>query len=316
MAIAQLSTSASATFASRRASSSSARLFRGRHVAVAPPTRASSSSGGAATTTTTSAPDATTDDGAPIVPKIKGKTAVVTGGSQGCGRATALALAREGYNVVVVARDAERCESAATAVAAAAGRPEAGRAVPADISDVTSVNEMARQIVERYEEVTLVVNNAGACCTMPFEDTDDEAWDWQMQTNVLGAVRVTRALLPSLRAAAAAAKPGASANDGGAAIIFVNSFGGVIPLRGMSAYTASKFALAGGAFPRGGQELYFHTFDTTFTNPPVYSSVVRFEPPFTTSHKNSDALFTFSQAGPIYRRVYECDWTNQTCVRV
>ena len=147
MATAQLSTSASATFASRRmSSSSSARPIRGRRIAVAPPTRASSSSsGGNATTTTTTttsaAPDATSDGG-PVVPKIKGKTAVVTGGSQGCGRATALALAREGYNVVVVARDAERCETAAAAVAAAAGRPEAGHAVPADISDVTSVNAM------------------------------------------------------------------------------------------------------------------------------------------------------------------------------
>lgn len=167
--------------------------------------------------------------------KVAGRTAVVTGSSQGCGKATALALAKRGWNVVLAARQPERLAKAAAeveGVAKAAGRRVSVLGVPCDIAESTDVDALSAAVLERYERVDLLVNNAGVCQTASFDWTSVDEYERLMQTNFMGAVRVTKALLPALKASKGT-------------IVNVNSFGGVIPLRGMSAYTASKFALAG-----------------------------------------------------------------------
>lgn len=169
----------------------------------------------------------------------RAQTAVVVGGSQGTGRAVALALAERGVAVCIAARSPAALEEAEAAVRLASAAAPGGAAapvlaVPTDVTDASSVAALADAVTERFgADVDLLVNCQGACCTMSFADHTDEDWDWQMQTNVLGAVRTTRAFLPALQAGS------------GGAVINVNSFGGVIPLRGMSAYTASKYALYG-----------------------------------------------------------------------
>jgi len=165
--------------------------------------------------------------------KVKGKTVVITGGSQGCGRATALQFAGKGYNVVVAARAADRLESVAQEIMAkASNRSGAALAVQMDITDLESVQQLAKQVTDIYESVDVLVNNAGVCCSGPFADTTMEDWTDQLNVNFLGAVSVTRALLPQIEASKGA-------------IVCVNSFGGVMPLYNMTAYTASKYALAG-----------------------------------------------------------------------
>lgn len=165
--------------------------------------------------------------------KIKGKTVVITGGSQGCGRATALKFAEKGYNVVVAAREPERLEAVAREIMQIGSQREgSGLAIAADITDPKSVEHLAKTIIDQYESVDVLINNAGVCCTGPFADTTMEDWRNQMNVNVLGAVAVTLALLPKIE-------------ESKGSIVCVNSFGGVMPLRNMTAYTASKYALAG-----------------------------------------------------------------------
>uniref|UniRef100_A0A7S0WIV6 Uncharacterized protein n=1 Tax=Pyramimonas obovata TaxID=1411642 RepID=A0A7S0WIV6_9CHLO len=166
--------------------------------------------------------------------KVKGKTVVITGGSQGCGKETALLFARQGYNVVVAAREPERLQRVARQIVGIAGykRDAAGMAVVTDITDAKSVQELADAVAAQYDTVDVLINNAGVCCTGPFADTSLDDWNSQMQVNCLGAVAVTKAFLPLIETSRGA-------------IVNVNSFGGVMPLKNMTAYTASKYALAG-----------------------------------------------------------------------
>lgn len=147
---------------------------------------------------------------------------------------SALLFARRGYNVVVAARQPERLDAVAAEVTALAGasRPHAALAVPTDITDAASVSSLAEAVVARYESVDVLVNNAGVCCSGPFADTTLDDWHAQMSVNCLGAVAVTKAFQPAIERSKGV-------------ICMVNSFGGVMPLKNMTAYTASKYALAG-----------------------------------------------------------------------
>lgn len=165
--------------------------------------------------------------------KITGKTVVITGGSQGCGRAAALKFAGKGYNVVVAARAPERLEAVAEEIMLKSNnKAGAGMAVATDITDPESVKQLAERVCETYESVDVLINNAGVCCSGPFADTTLEDWNNQLNVNCMGAVAVTQAFLPKIL-------------ESRGSIVCVNSFGGVMPLRNMTAYTASKYALAG-----------------------------------------------------------------------
>jgi len=116
------------------------------------------------------------------------KLAVVTGASSGIGAASARALAAAGFTVICAARRVDRIDALA--------REIDGRAVPCDVTSAESVAALAKVVGDSLD---LLVNNAGFALSQdPLESTDLDEWDAMFQTNVLGAARVTQALLPAL----------------------------------------------------------------------------------------------------------------------
>jgi len=147
----------------------------------------------------------------------QGRVAVVTGASSGIGAATAERLAAEGFDVVVAARRIDRL----TALAERIG----GRAVQLDVTDPTSVEAFAAGL----HRVDVLVNNAGgAFDAAEVADADLDSWQRTYDVNVLGSVRVTKALLPALKA------------SGAGDLVFVGSTAGLISYEGGASYTAAK----------------------------------------------------------------------------
>ncbi|MEZ0050954.1 NADP-dependent 3-hydroxy acid dehydrogenase YdfG [Mycobacterium sp. MAA66] len=118
------------------------------------------------------------------------RLAIVTGASSGIGAATAKTLAGLGFHVICAARRADRI----TALAAEIG----GTAIVTDVTDQSSVDALAAHATELGKVHVLVNNAGGAKGLAPLADADDEHWTWMWQTNVMGTLRVTRALLPAL----------------------------------------------------------------------------------------------------------------------
>ena len=146
-----------------------------------------------------------------------GRTAVVTGASSGIGAATAVRLAAEGFDVVLGARRLDRVTSLAESIG--------GRALQLDVTDPSSVADFAGAL----DRVDVLVNNAGgAFDASPVEDADLDSWARTYDVNVLGTVRVTKALLPALRA------------SGAGDVVFVGSTAGLISYEGGASYTAAK----------------------------------------------------------------------------
>ena len=149
----------------------------------------------------------------------KGKVAVVTGASSGIGEATARSLAAAGFEVVAAARRIERCEELAAEVG--------GRAVRLDVTDPASVAELADSVLD----VSVLVNNAGGAFGLePVAEADEENWRRMYETNVMGVMRMTKALLPALE------------RSGEGHIVVVGSVSGVEVYPGGAGYTAAKHA--------------------------------------------------------------------------
>ena len=147
------------------------------------------------------------------------RVAVVTGASSGIGEATARILAAQGYHVVAVARRAERIKALADEIE--------GTAFVADVTDDAAVEDLAGKL----SRVDVLVNNAGGARGLePVADSDLEHWRWMWETNVLGTLRVTRALLPKL------------INSGDGLIVTVTSVAALEVYDGGAGYTAAKHA--------------------------------------------------------------------------
>lgn len=148
------------------------------------------------------------------------KTAVVTGASSGIGAATARALAQAGWRVFAGARREDRLREVTDPIGATA--------IPLDITDPASVEAFASRLPEALH---LLVNNAGGAQGVERIDAAvDDKWRWMWETNVLGTMRMTRALLPRLRA------------SGDGHVINLGSIAGFETYVGGAGYTGAKHA--------------------------------------------------------------------------
>jgi 3-oxoacyl-[acyl-carrier protein] reductase len=157
-------------------------------------------------------------------------TALVTGATQGIGRATAFALGRAGYRVGICARTAAKVQTL-LAELGAEGVRAAG--APADVADPEQVGDALNQITGELGEIGILVNNAGVLIARHFEELTLEDWDVTMATNLRSLFVVTRAVLPSMR----------QKREG--AIVNVASLAGRNGFVGGTAYAASKHAVLG-----------------------------------------------------------------------
>ena len=156
-------------------------------------------------------------------PDAHSRVAVVTGASSGIGEATAKVLAAQGFHVVAVARRADRIEALAAEID--------GTAIVADVTDDAAVAALADRLDRLGGKVSVLVNNAGGARGLePVAEADLEHWRWMWETNVLGTLRVTRALLPRL------------IDSGNGLIVTVTSIAAFETYDGGSGYTSAKHA--------------------------------------------------------------------------
>ena len=153
------------------------------------------------------------------------ETVLITGTSSGIGAAAVRYFAEQGWNVAATLRDpsAARFEQGAGCVEKFA----------LDVTDQRSVDDAVEHVLERFERIDVLINNAGYGLFGPFESASPEAIDRQFQTNVHGVFAVTRAVLPHMRERA------------GGVIINVASLTGLVAMPLYSLYAASKYAVVG-----------------------------------------------------------------------
>jgi short-subunit dehydrogenase len=161
---------------------------------------------------------------------LSGAVIVLTGAASGIGAQLAVQLAAKGANLALVDRDAAGLEAIA-ALARACGAPVSTHVL--DVADEAGIAALPGAVAAAHGRATVLINNAGVALAGTFEDASLEDFAWLMNINFWGAVRLTQAFLPLLRAAPAAQ------------IVLLSSVFGLVGPPGQTAYAASKFAIRG-----------------------------------------------------------------------
>jgi short-subunit dehydrogenase len=157
--------------------------------------------------------------------ELRGAVAVVTGASSGIGAATALALHEAGARLVLHGRDTARLAELAERTG--------GAVVPGDLADIAAVPALAGEMLARFGQVDVLVNNAGIGWAGPFAEMTAQDVRRVVDVNLTAPIELTRALLPALRARPAAR------------LVFVTSIAGRTAVAGESVYSAVKAGLDG-----------------------------------------------------------------------
>jgi len=143
---------------------------------------------------------------------IRGKTALVTGGSRGIGEMIAAGFLSQGAKVYISSRKGDACQATAKRLSESYGGECI--ALPADLSKLEGVESLANHIAARESKLDILVNNAGASWGAPLDQFPEAGWDKVMDTNVKGVFFLTQKLLPLLRAAGQGANPARVINIG------------------------------------------------------------------------------------------------------
>lgn len=130
--------------------------------------------------------------------QLRGKIAVISGGSVGIGLAVGEALAREGAHLALCARDGERAQARAAEIAARHGVQAFGAA--ADVAKAEDVEAFVAQVAQRYGGADILINNAGTGSNETIMDAADEKWQYYWDLHVMAAVRLARGVVPLMRA--------------------------------------------------------------------------------------------------------------------
>ncbi len=165
---------------------------------------------------------------------IKGKIALVTGGSRGIGEMIASGFAASGAKVYISSRKSDACDAAAKRLVEEYGAECV--AIPADLSSLDSIAALASELAERESRLDILVNNAGTTWGAPLDDFPEQGWDKVMDTNVKGVFFLTQKLLPLLRKSATLQDP--------ARVINIGSIDGIkTPIFDNFSYGPSKAAV-------------------------------------------------------------------------
>ena len=143
------------------------------------------------------------------------KVAIVTGGSEGLGRAAAERLVREGARVAICARRKDVLERATDAIRTATGADIL--AMPTDVTHGPEVEAFVAATVAQFGGVDILVNNAGTSLASGFEQVDEATWQYDFDLKVMGAIRLCRLVIPHMK------------RRGGGRIINVTTVGGKAP---------------------------------------------------------------------------------------
>ncbi len=129
--------------------------------------------------------------------QLNHRVALVTGGSQGIGKAIALKLAQEGASVVIAARGRELLDQVAQEIRAAGGTVHA---VQADVSHDAQCKMLIEECVKTFGRLDILINNAGTSATGEFESVTDEAWQADFDLKLFAAIRLARLAIPGMKA--------------------------------------------------------------------------------------------------------------------
>ncbi len=158
---------------------------------------------------------------------LDGKVAIVTGGTQGIGKATALRLAREGAGVVICARGRDLLDAAVAQVREAGGR---AHPVAADVATPDAAAGIVEEALKAFGRIDILVNNAGTSATGAFESVTDAAWQADFDLKLFGAVRLIREAVPHMK------------QQGGGRIVNVTNIGAKQPSAGSMPTTVTRAA--------------------------------------------------------------------------
>jgi len=161
---------------------------------------------------------------------LQDRVALVTGGSRGIGKAIAAALATQGANVAICSRDGEAARKAAEEISPGGGRV---LAIRADIAEKAEARILVRDVVARWGQIHILVNNAGINARIPIDSEDDARWLQVLSVNVVGAYYVTREVLRYMP------------NHNGGRIINISSVLGRLGVPAYTAYCTAKHGIIG-----------------------------------------------------------------------
>ena len=159
--------------------------------------------------------------------QLKDKVAIVTGGSQGIGRATALRLAAEGASVVIAARGRELLDAVAAEIRAAGGK---AAAVQADVSRAEDCAKLVPEALKVFGRLDILVNNAGTSATGEFESASDAIWQADFELKLFAAIRLARLAIPLMK------------QQGGGRIINITNIGAKQPRANSMPTTVTRAA--------------------------------------------------------------------------